>query len=147
MAAEVATSKKTHEIPCEYCGATFAPQRLKFHMASKHGDEMKAKLSDVTGQLEAAKTRIKELELQTATEKPADLQEDQVAALADWLDAMTPEAWEAIGKEKGYMAEAEEPAAEVADPVTEPATEAETGETKSRKVFLAQHGIVATIKD
>jgi hypothetical protein len=116
-------------------------------MASKHDDEMKAKLSDVTGQLEAAKTRIKELELQTATEKPADLQEDQVAALADWLDAMTPEAWEAIGKEKGYMAEAEEPAAEVADPVTEPATEAETGETKSRKVFLAQHGIVATIKD
>jgi hypothetical protein len=159
MAEEATTSgtkiRKYQMVKCDVCSEEIKKTGLKMHKIMKHGEPafgLNAVLADYKAKLEAAEAEIKTLKSQSQqVEKPAvDDAPDKLAALADWIDSLNREAWEAIGKQKGYLPEValEKPAAVVADPAQGPHEPQPLPATTMpvRHVFLAEHGISIKLK-
>ncbi len=102
---------------CETCGTELNKYRMKMHRALKHPELFIpiAELSDMKTNLARAEARIEELQSATL-EAQAELSDtERVAVLSDWIERLTPEAWQLIGSERGFTNQPEIDAAELND--------------------------------
>ena len=112
------------KMACDICGDLLYPSRMMIHKALKHPASFvpSAELSDVKAKLTESEVKIISLE-KSLSEKivstpVAELSDvDRNAILSDWIEGLTSEAWELIGKERGFMVDPDpEPAqAQVSD--------------------------------
>ena len=139
-------------IKCEICGKDVKANGMKMHIRVQHPDNapapessistIRAELADYKSQLEAAQTRVQELESVSSQVPDVDSEQpkfDRVAVLSDWMEALTPEAWLEIGKQRGFVADPPDPLpATVSD--VEPTNKPEF--PAPRSVYLAEIGIL-----
>ncbi|MFA5252943.1 MAG: hypothetical protein WC454_10215 [Phycisphaerae bacterium] len=117
---------------CDVCGKEVKKAGLNLHKAQKHGTglrgnflsvqmndvtaklkETEVQLADVTAKFVVSESKVKELETQLATKTPVENKTpvietpvapavDKTAVLADWITTLTEEAWQEIGKQRGF---------------------------------------------
>ncbi|MDD4961007.1 MAG: hypothetical protein PHX07_02095 [Candidatus Marinimicrobia bacterium] len=129
------TNKPQDKIPCEVCKKAFSPYRLKMHQTLTHPDLFAplAEMADMKAKLADTESRLAELQ-QNKTEPEMDSN----AILADWIEALTPEAWELIGKERGFMADVPQVA------TTTIPDDPPNSTIPQKKVLFLSHGVVVT---
>ncbi len=143
-----------NKVPCTWPGCTAKVKKagLKSHIRMKHEGktggfirQTQAQLADVTAQVTTLTKERDDLKAQLAQPKPAELtDDDRKVVLADWMIDLSKEAWELVGRQKGYLTEAKKEA-ELAEPKPlAPAPAKETPTDKVRQVYFVEHGVLAT---
>jgi hypothetical protein len=145
-------------IQCQYCKEKKKASGMRAHIRLKHpeyaqGEQpsayslMKAELSDWKAKYAALEAK-KEAPVSVASE-PAPV--DRIAVLSDWIGGLTQDAWQEIGKQRGFVVEPPPtdplPAvAAVSDVTSSVEVKPEEVVTHPKAIYMADYGITVKVK-